>query len=93
MNFPIFGKKKETLVVPTDHKKDVSVSLTPIGKQKAEQLSLEGPKFDIIATLHEDGTMSIGEISSRTGMQANKVKEVCKSLARSGYVKFIKIPQ
>lgn len=37
------------------------------------------------------GTMSVGEISSRTGMSANKVKEICKSLARNGYVKFLKV--
>ena len=88
MGFPIFGKKDTSTLA--DGKKDTSITLTPVGRQKAEQLSLEGPKFDVIATLHEDGTQSIGEIASKTGMQANKVKEVCKSLARSGYVKFIK---
>lgn len=87
----MFGKPKETFVTTTDSKKDASVSLTPIGKQKAEQFALEGPKFDVVATLLEGGTQSIGEISSKVGMSANKVREVCKSLARNGYVKFLKI--
>jgi len=93
MNFSIFGKQKETFVTPTDSKKDTSVSLTPLGKQKAEQFALEGPKFDIVATVLEGGTQSIGEIATKTGMSANKVREVCKSLARNGYVKFIKVSQ
>ena len=93
MRFPIFGKQKDTLVAPTEDKKDTSVALTPLGKQKAEQFSLEGPKFDVMATILESGTQPIGEISSKVGMSANKVKEVCKSLARNGYVKFIKVSQ
>lgn len=96
MRFPIFSKPKnpEGSVMPkVESKKDTSVTLTPLGKTKAEQFSLEGPRFDILASLLEDGTQSIGEISAKTGHSANKVKEVCRSLATSGYIKFIKVQQ
>ena len=91
MKFPAFFGRKDTSVVATDKSSDVSVTLTPIGKQKAEAFALEGPRFDVIATVLESGTATIGEISTKTGMPVNKVKEVCKALARSGYVKFIKV--
>jgi len=90
MRFPLFGKK-ETPVTSTDKSSDLSVTLTPIGKQKAEAFALEGPRFDVIATILEEGTASMREISTKTGMPVNKVKEVCKALARSGYIKFIKV--
>ena len=91
MKFSIFGKQKETLVVPTDKSNDVSIALTPIGKQKAEAFALEGPRFDVISTVLESGTATIRDISTKTGMSTNKIKEICKSLAHSGYVKFIKV--
>lgn len=94
--FPIFGKKKdtsETIMPKAERKGDVSVTLTPLGKQKAEQFSLVGPKFDVLAAVLDDGTMSLEELSVKTGHSVNKVEEVCQSLARSGFVKVLKIPK
>ena len=88
MKLPIFGKDLHLV----SEKLDLTVSLTPLGKQKAEKFSLEGPKFDVLASLLEEGTMTLSELSSKTGMSVNKLKEVCKSLAASGYIKFIKVP-
>ena len=92
MKFPIFSRKEVAATVPTStDKKDIAVALTPVGKQKAEQFSLEGPKFDVLATLLEDGTMSMSEIGSKTGYSVNKVKEICRSLERNRYVKLLRI--
>ena len=50
MGFSIFGKSKELSPPTTDSKSNVSVALTDIGRKKAEQMTLVGPKFDVIAT-------------------------------------------
>lgn len=81
----------EKSMLPSDRKSDTSVQLTELGKRKAEAFSLSGPKFDILSALLEEGSSTLGEISQKTGHPENKVREICKSLARSGYVKAIKV--
>lgn len=83
MNFPGFGGQE---------KSDITITLTPIGKEKAEKFSLSGPKFEVLASLLEEGTMTLAEIAEKTRMNAYKVREVSKSLAASGYIKMTKIP-
>lgn len=68
-------------------KSELTVALTPLGKQKADAFSGEGPKFDILATLNESGPSSISELAQETGMSPVKVKHVLKELAKAGYVR------
>lgn len=83
---PIFGRMDKP-----EMDKAVSVMLTPIGKTKAEEMSMEKPKLDILSFLLEDGTQTIRELSKKSGYSFNKTKDICKSLATSGYLKPLKV--
>lgn len=91
--FDIFKPQQEKGMPKSDQRSDISVTLTPLGRQKAEAFSLEGPKFDVLASILDDGTMSLEEISRKTEFSVNKVREICESLARSGCVKVMRIRQ
>ena len=72
---------------------NISVALTQVGREKAEQFSLVGPEYEIIATLLEEGTMSIGELASKTGFSVNKTRDICRALGPHGknYIKIVKV--
>jgi len=86
MKIPFIGKAKEASEL---YKDSITVSLTPLGKQKAEGFALEGPRYDVLSCLLENGALSIGEIAKVTNFSANKVRDVLKSLIKSGYAKKI----
>ena len=58
------------------------VTLTPLGRTKAEQMG-SGPQADILASLYENsGPMEADDIALDTGMAVEKVVMVCKRLAK-----------
>jgi len=73
--------------MPTAIKSGTVFVLTPLGKQKADSFGLDGVKFDVLATMAEEGPCTIAEIENETGMGDAKVKAVIKALVRSGYVR------
>jgi predicted transcriptional regulator len=64
-----------------------TVSLTPIGKSKAEQASVAGPRYDILAHLSENGPSSVREIAEELHRPSGQVKHLIKSLIKDGYVR------
>lgn len=73
--------------LPNAVKRKTVVGVTPLGKRKAEEFSLRGPKFNVLAYLAENGPSSFEEIGSENGISSNKVKKICESLAREGFVR------
>lgn len=66
---------------------NVVLTLTPLGKTKAEQFSMPGPKGDIIIALNDSGPSTLSEVGSAIGMPVDRVKSVAKALIDSGYVR------
>ena len=61
--------------------------LTPLGKQKADSFGLEGPKFDVLSTIADDGPCTLAEISNETGINDKHTQQIVRDLVRSGYVR------
>ena len=80
LNLPFIGSRHEPVGA------NATVGLTGLGKTKAEQFSTQGPKFDVIGYLDENGPSSLSEIAEGTRMSINKVKRIAQSLKASGYV-------
>jgi len=66
---------------------EMVVGLTSLGKQKAEEFSITGPKFEVMAVLNERGPCTIKELGEETRMGTSKVKFIIKSLVRSQCVR------
>lgn len=64
-----------------------TLTLTASGKQKAEEVSLDGAPFLILASLNEEGILSLKEIMERTHLSTKQLKDACKKLIASGYVR------
>ncbi|KKN41647.1 hypothetical protein LCGC14_0721220 [marine sediment metagenome] len=62
---------------------NVTVGLTPLGKTKAEKFEAEGPKFDVLTVLSEQGPSTVSDISQQTGMPSNKVEAIVRTLIHS----------
>lgn len=67
---------------------DMSFGLTEAGKKKAEEFSAQGPKFEILATLREQGVCTIGELSEETHIPTERLKQIVKTLRAQGYIRF-----
>lgn len=61
--------------------------LTPLGKTKAEEFSLHGPKWEVLASLNENGPSSVSEISEQVKAGPEKTKSILRGLVKSGYVR------
>ena len=61
--------------------------LTPLGKTKAEDLTISGAKGQVAAALNENGASSITDIAEETRMSPERVKNTLKILIRNGYVR------
>ena len=66
-----------------------SYGVTTLGKTKAEEFSLSGPPWKVLAYLAEDGPSSVNEIERETGMSTEKVTLILKSLLNNGYVQTV----
>ena len=81
-DIPAFlGVKRKA--VPGKHK---SYGVTPLGKEKAEQLALSGPRFKVLDYVSEQGPCGMDEIARECGMSGEKVKVVLTQLMNDGYV-------
>jgi len=81
---PFIGRRKEGSGV------NVTVGLTTLGKTKAEQHSLEGPKFDVLDMLDAAGPSTVSEIAQECKMSPNKAKSIVRSLIAAGYARRIR---
>lgn len=63
-----------------------SYGLTPLGKTKAEEFALSGPKWTVLAVLNENGPSSVSEIATEAHLSPDKVKSILRTLISSGYV-------
>lgn len=61
--------------------------LTPLGKQKADGYDLPGNKWRVLSQMQELGPSTVKDIADETNMPEAKVREICKSLIRQGYIK------
>ena len=68
---------------------DMVIGCTPLGKTKAEEYSLQGPEFAVLADVSESGPSALREIADRTGLSELKVKSIAKALMRKGYARRI----
>ena len=79
--FTQFFKRKEPVGIHHTY------GLTVLGKTKAEEFSLSGPKWEVLAVLNENGPSSVSEIAEEAKTSTDKVKAILKMLLRSGYVR------
>lgn len=79
----LFGRFGKRDVVSSE----MVVGLTNLGKQKAEQFSVSGPKFEVMAVLNERGPCTIKELGEETRMDISKIKFIVKALVRSQCVR------
>jgi len=62
--------------------------LTAKGKVKAEEVSVSGPKGEVIMALDaSESPSTISEISNAARMSPQRVKQVVQSLMREGWVR------
>jgi len=78
-----FFRKKTTVSI------NQTYGLTPLGKTKAEEFSLTGSKWQVLACLSENGASSVSEIADELKTSPEKIKSILKGLIRSGYVKSV----
>lgn len=62
-------------------------TLTPLGKTKAEEFSMSGPVWEVLAYLDENHQSTVRDIAEGTHYKEDKVKEILKRLIGSGYVR------
>ena len=65
----------------------MTVGITEVGKNTAQQVLARGPTFAILSTLNEHSPQTIKEISEETQIDITELKERIKILARQGYVR------
>ena len=61
--------------------------VTPLGKTKAEEYSLSGPKWEVLSVLNENGPSSVSEIANEVKASPEKVKAILRALMNTGYVR------
>jgi len=68
---------------------DMSVGLTEMGRKKADEFSASGPKFEVMATLREQGSCTLSELSDETHISTDKLKHIIRILKAQGYVRYV----
>ena len=63
-----------------------SYGVTALGKQKAEEFSLSGPRWQVLAYLSENGPSSVAEVTKECSLSDDKAKLILKGLIQNGYV-------
>jgi len=64
-----------------------TVALTATGKSKAENASVAGARYDILAHLSERGPSSVKEIAEETHLRERQVKHLVKIMIREGFIR------
>jgi len=68
---------------------DMSIGLTETGRKKADEFTSSGPKFEVLATLREQGTCTMSELSEETHISTDKLKHIIKILKAQNYVRYM----
>lgn len=63
-----------------------SYGLTQAGKEKAETFGFEGPKWEVLTYLNDNGASTLNDISEGMHLKVERVKEVLNRLIRERYV-------
>ena len=63
-----------------------SYNVTALGKRKAEEFSLSGPRLQVLQHLSEDGPSRVSEVSRETNLTDDKTKLILQGLIQDGYV-------
>lgn len=66
-----------------------SYAVTSLGKQKAEEFSLLGPRWQVLAYLAESGPGSMSEVARECNLSEEKVKLILNGLIENGYVQSV----
>jgi len=61
--------------------------LTPIGKQKADNFTASGAKYDVMSHMVAEGSASPAELEDELSISLNKSKAILRHLLNAGYVK------
>jgi len=61
------------------------LTLTKLGKQKAEAFAGMGPIFTVLVSISENNS-TVTEISHDTGLDPDRVRETARSLIKQGFV-------
>lgn len=64
-----------------------SYQLTAIGKVKAEELRVSGPKGEVVAALENSGPCTITEITNEAKISSESIKRILNVLIRDGWVR------
>ena len=63
---------------------NITVAITALGKQKAEQFDAEGKMYEVLTYISESGPASIGEISENTHIRPKLVERIVRKLIARG---------
>lgn len=66
---------------------DTNFALTEAGKKKADEFSTSGPRFEVLATLREQGPCTMRELADETPYSTGQIKHILNALRRQGYIK------
>lgn len=80
-----FGTQK----VSTTVKRRVIVAATPLGKQKMQNFEGEGIKFDVLATVVDQGPCTVQEVAAECKISIEKAKYVIKDLIADGFIRIM----
>ena len=61
--------------------------LTPLGKTKAEEYRVTGPRGSVMQMLDDSGPSTISEIANETRMSSERVKRILNSLQADGWIR------
>lgn len=79
MGFNLFGVKEP--------KARANYQLTPLGKTKAEEFRVTGPKGSVMSMLDDSGPSTIQEVANEVKMSPERVKRILNSLMADGWVR------
>lgn len=65
-----------------------ALTLTPRGRQAAENTQAAGPKFSVLSLLYEaSGPVEVEEVIDATDMDADKAQMILRALISDGLIK------
>lgn len=78
IKFTLFGGRK---------KQRPNYQLTTLGKTKAEETRIGGPKGEVLMSLENNSPCTIAELASDTKMSPGMIKQILNNLTRDGWVR------
>jgi len=63
-----------------------SYGATPLGKQKAQEFALSGPRLTVLQHITENAPCSVSELVRECGMSEEKIKHVLRTLIGDGFI-------